>query len=208
MSWPLDAWIMALPATLVSYLAGAIPFGLLIARQLKGIDIRSVGSGNIGATNVGRLLGFRFFLLVFALDLLKGLIPTLGLPLALRSLGVPVSADLPVLIGLAAILGHNFPVYLGFKGGKGVATSLGVLLALDPVACGVAAVGFFAVFLLCRYVSLSSIAGSLRLWGRALRPHGPSVESRESRHEPSFSRDRRASGRPPSQEPAANFRGH
>ncbi len=160
MSWPLDAWIITLTATLVSYLAGAIPFGLLIARQLKGIDIRSVGSGNIGATNVGRLLGFRFFLLVFALDLLKGLIPTLGLPLALRSLGVPVSADLPVLIGLAAILGHNFPVYLGFKGGKGVATSLGVLLALDPLACGVAAVGFLAVFLLCRYVSLSSIAGA------------------------------------------------
>jgi glycerol-3-phosphate acyltransferase PlsY len=157
----LGAWIIALSTSLVSYLVGAVPFGYLIALQLKGIDIRSVGSGNIGATNVGRLLGFRFFLLVFALDLLKGLIPTLGLPLAFRHLGIPVSADLPVLIGLAAILGHNFPVYLGFKGGKGVATSLGVLLALDPLACGVAAIGFFAAFLLFRYVSLSSITGAL-----------------------------------------------
>jgi glycerol-3-phosphate acyltransferase PlsY len=159
-TWPSHVWIIALAACTLSYLVGAIPFGFLVARQLKGIDIRSVGSGNIGATNVGRLLGFRFFLLVFALDLLKGLIPPLGFPLALRSLGVPLSADLPVLIGLAAILGHNFPVYLGFKGGKGVATSLGVLLALDPLACVVAAVGFFAVFLLFRYVSLSSIAGA------------------------------------------------
>jgi glycerol-3-phosphate acyltransferase PlsY len=140
---------------------GGIPFGYLVFRQVKGIDIRTVGSGNIGATNVGRLLGFRYFLLVFALDVLKGFAPTFVVPLLAQSLGAPGPPELPVFIALAAVLGHNFPVYLGFKGGKGVATSLGVLLALDPIACASAAVGFFLIFLICRYVSLSSIAGAL-----------------------------------------------
>jgi glycerol-3-phosphate acyltransferase PlsY len=146
---------------LLGYLIGAIPFGYLIFYAARGIDIRTVGSGNIGATNVGRNLGFRYFLLVFALDVLKGFLPTFGLPSVMRALNIEPPADLPVFVAVAAILGHNFPVYLGFKGGKGVATSLGALLALDPIACGAAAVGFFLVFFLSRYVSLSSIAGGL-----------------------------------------------
>jgi glycerol-3-phosphate acyltransferase PlsY len=152
---------MNLIGPLFAYLIGAIPFGYLIFLAVKGIDIREVGSGNIGATNVGRNLGFRYFLLVFALDLLKGFLPTWGIPEALRALGASPGPELPVLVALAAILGHNFPVYLRFRGGKGVATSLGALLALDPLACGAAAVGFFAVFALTRFVSLSSIAGAL-----------------------------------------------
>jgi glycerol-3-phosphate acyltransferase PlsY len=150
-----------LACSVLGYLTGAIPFGYLIFYAAKGIDIRSVGSGNIGATNVGRQLGFRYFLLVFALDVLKGLLPTLGFPWILQKMGLSPPGDLPVFIALAAILGHNFPVYLGFKGGKGVATSLGALLALDPIACGAATVGFFVIFVLTRYVSLSSIAGAL-----------------------------------------------
>jgi glycerol-3-phosphate acyltransferase PlsY len=146
---------------LAGYMIGGIPFGYLVFLQAKGTDIRTLGSGNIGATNVGRMLGFRYFLLVFALDVLKGFVPTFGLPFLLQNPGAPRLADLPVFVGLAAILGHNFPVYLRLKGGKGVATSLGVLLALDPIACAAAAVGFFLVFLACRYVSLSSIAGAL-----------------------------------------------
>jgi glycerol-3-phosphate acyltransferase PlsY len=138
-----------------AYLIGAIPFGYLVARAAAGIDIRTVGSGNIGATNVGRTLGFRFFVLVFLLDMAKGLVPTLTFP---RLAALP---ELPVLVALATILGHNFPVYLGFKGGKGVATSLGALLALDPVA-GVASAAGFGVFLaVTRYVSLSSILGGV-----------------------------------------------
>ncbi|WP_165251431.1 glycerol-3-phosphate 1-O-acyltransferase PlsY [Paludisphaera soli] len=148
-------------AALAAYLIGAIPFGYLIYRGLTGEDVRKVGSGNIGATNVGRLLGFRFFLLVFFLDLLKGLLPTVGVPRLLTALGWPSPSDLPVAAALGAILGHNFPVFLGFKGGKGVATSLGALLALEPAACGVASAAFFTVFLITRYVSLSSMTGGL-----------------------------------------------
>jgi len=148
-------------AALAAYLIGAIPFGYVIYYALTKQDVRKVGSGNIGATNVGRLLGFRFFVLVFLLDMLKGLLPTVGLPWLFARLGWEPPADLPVVAALGAIVGHNFPVYLGFKGGKGVATSLGALLALQPLACGVAAVAFFAVFLPSHYVSLSSMTGGL-----------------------------------------------
>ena len=120
-----------------------------------------MGSGNLGATNVGRVLGARYFWLVLALDLLKGLLPTLGFPWLLeRFLGfVPV--DLPVLIAMAAILGHTFPVYLKFRGGKGVATSLGAVLALDPVSCAVATVVFGVVLWSSRYMSLASLVGGV-----------------------------------------------
>ncbi|WP_165073665.1 glycerol-3-phosphate 1-O-acyltransferase PlsY [Paludisphaera rhizosphaerae] len=155
MSWTLPATALA------AYLIGGIPFGYLIYRALTGQDVRESGSGNIGATNVGRLLGFRYFVLVFVLDVLKGLLPTIGLPWLIDRMGHEVSNELPIAAAVGAILGHNFPVYLGFKGGKGVATSLGALIALQPVACGVAAVAFFAVFLPSHYVSLSSMAGGV-----------------------------------------------
>ncbi|WP_250847023.1 glycerol-3-phosphate 1-O-acyltransferase PlsY [Aquisphaera insulae] len=156
-----NPWIQDMLGGLVGYAVGGIPFGFLIFKAVRGVDIRTVGSGNIGATNVGRMLGFRFFLLVFVLDLLKGLLPTLGLPWAIGRAGVAPSPDLAVFTGLGAILGHNFPAYLGFRGGKGVATSLGALLALDPVASGAAAVAWFAVFGATRIVSASSIAGAI-----------------------------------------------
>jgi len=148
-------------AALGSYAIGAIPFGYIVYYLATRTDVRTVGSGNIGATNVGRLLGFRYFLLVFVLDLLKGLLPTLGLPWLAGKLGLPTPAELPVVAALAAIVGHNFPVYLGFRGGKGVATSLGALLALDPIACGAATFVFFTIFLITRYVSLSSMSGGV-----------------------------------------------
>ncbi len=144
-------------AVVAAYLAGSIPFGYLIAYAVKGIDIRTVGSGNLGATNVGRNLGFRYFILVLLLDLLKGFLPTFGFPWLLTRYTGSCPVDLPVLIALAAILGHNFPIYLGFRGGKGVATSLGVVLALDPVSCAFAIVAFGAVFFVTRYVSLSAL---------------------------------------------------
>ena len=93
--------------SLAAYLAGSIPFGYLVAYWVKGIDIRTVGSGNLGATNVGRTLGFRYFLLVFLLDLLKGFLPTIGFPWLLTRFTGSCPADLPVLLALAAILGHN-----------------------------------------------------------------------------------------------------
>jgi acyl-phosphate glycerol 3-phosphate acyltransferase len=152
-----SSFSLALLAVVVAYLAGSIPFGYLIAYAKKGIDIRTVGSGNLGATNVGRTLGFRYFLLVLFLDLLKGFLPTFGFPLLLTRFTGSCPVDLPVVLALAAILGHNFPIYLGFRGGKGVATSLGGVLALDPISCAIAVFGFAAVFVVTRYVSLSAL---------------------------------------------------
>jgi glycerol-3-phosphate acyltransferase PlsY len=153
----------------VSYFLGAIPFGLLVGLA-KGIDPRKAGSGNIGATNVARLLGGKFFALVFTLDLLKSLIPMLiGHALLRRANLTSDQLDAKLLlswllVGFAAILGHMFPIYIRFKGGKGVATSAGLILGLWPyytlpalIALGV----FIVVFFTWRYVSLGSIASAL-----------------------------------------------
>lgn len=154
---------------IAAFLAGSIPFGLLIARA-KGVDIRKHGSGNIGATNVGRVLGRRFFFLCFALDLLKGLLPTLAMGWMLGALGAFTMSmhDAAWWLGaaVASILGHVFCPWLGFKGGKGVATGLGALLGVFPllsVAGGVATVVWILAMLLWRYVSLASIIAAITL---------------------------------------------
>lgn len=148
-------WSFALVAG-VGYLVGSIPFGYLVARWVAGIDLRAVGSGNIGATNVGRILGKKWGLIVLALDAAKGLAPTLLLPLWCD--GAPGRfGHLQVLAGVSAILGHMFPCTLGFRGGKGVATSLGVVAVLAPWATLVAFVVFAANFAATRIVSLGSI---------------------------------------------------
>jgi glycerol-3-phosphate acyltransferase PlsY len=154
---------------IAAFLAGSTPFGLLIARA-KGVDIRKHGSGNIGATNVGRVLGRRFFFLCFALDLLKGLLPTLAMGAALGALGAFTMSmhDAAWWLGaaVASILGHVFCPWLGFKGGKGVATGLGALLGVFPllsVAGGVATVVWILAMLLWRYVSLASIIAAITL---------------------------------------------
>lgn len=154
------AWTLI--AISAAYLLGAIPFGYLTALWARGVDIRTVGSGNIGATNVGRVLGFRFFLFVFLLDMLKGFLPTYLFPMAVAEYsGHPAAPQLGVLVALATIMGHNFPVYLKFRGGKGVATSLGALFALNWVASLAAAIGFVISLVVSRYVSLSSLVGGL-----------------------------------------------
>lgn len=138
-----------------AYLVGAIPFGLLIARS-RGVDIRQHGSGNIGATNVFRVLGKPLGIATFVLDALKGFGPVvIGMQLAPET---PEAAGLTA--GVATILGHSFPVYLGFKGGKGVATSAGVLLGLAPLAAGIGLALWAAVFAASRYVSLASITAA------------------------------------------------
>ena len=114
-----------IPSALVigAYLLGAIPFGLLIGRA-RGVDVRTQGSRNIGATNVGRVLGRKWGYLCLALDILKGFVPTLSAALLLRGdRADPRQQLLVLLVAVAAVLGHVFPVYLGFRGGKGVATS-------------------------------------------------------------------------------------
>ena len=145
----------------VAYLAGATPFGYLTARFIRGIDIRQHGSKNIGATNVGRVLGAKWGLFVFLLDFLKGLLPVL---LIARLFVSPESSNFrnwQVAAGLATILGHMFPVWLRFRGGKGVATALGVALALSPWSTLAAFVVFVLSMVLWRIVSLGSILGAM-----------------------------------------------
>jgi len=175
--------LCSLGSLAAAYLIGSIPFGFLVALWLGKVDIRTLGSGNIGATNVGRVLGFRFFVLVFLLDYAKGLLPTLLLPGIVSKIAGASLPDLPVGLAIAAILGHNFPIFLGFRGGKGVATSLGAVSALDPIASIASATGFATSLLLTRFVSLSSILGGL-VW---LLFHFTSIEHPWSRDQISMS---------------------
>ena len=149
-------------AIIAAYLLGSIPFGLLIARA-HGKDLRSIGSGNIGATNVSRALGRKWAYFCFILDVLKGLIPMLATMLIAEPDSILILC-LWLMIGCAAILGHIFPIYVNFKGGKGVATSFGVALGLWPyfTVCALFfAVTWVVVVLIWRYVSLASIAASV-----------------------------------------------
>lgn len=145
--------------SLLSYLVGSIPFGLLIAR-LRKIDLRSSGSGNIGATNVFRTVGKSWGILTLALDALKGGLPAAYFPLALPSSAWDPS-HLGLLFGLLAIAGHTWPVYLRFHGGKGVATSAGVLIALAPAVMGVGFLIFAALLAATGYVSVASMGAAV-----------------------------------------------
>jgi glycerol-3-phosphate acyltransferase PlsY len=148
---------------IVAYLIGSIPFGLIIAKA-HGRDLRSIGSGNIGATNLSRALGRKWAYFCFILDAAKGLIPMLAAAKLIHSTPTIVELLLWLAIGSAAVLGHIFPIYIGFKGGKGVATSFGVALGLWPyyTVCALVAVAIWAIFvLLWRYVSLASIVASV-----------------------------------------------
>lgn len=150
-----------------AYLIGAIPFGYLIARA-KGVDIFKAGSGNIGATNVKRVLGPGPGNLCFALDVLKGLVPTLAAGFILGTLGHldarPITVWVWLLTPIATVLGHMFSPYLGFRGGKGVATGLGALLGVFWVLT-VAVVGGLLVWLMVlkasRYVGLASVCAAM-----------------------------------------------
>lgn len=151
-------------AVIPAYLLGSVPFGVIVARA-HGKDLRSIGSGNIGATNVARALGRRWAYFCFVLDVLKGLVPMLVVRVLIGMTDpTPSFLSLWLLVGFAAILGHIFPIYLKFKGGKGVATSLGVALGVWPYYTICAAVVFVvwaAVTLIWRYISLASIAASI-----------------------------------------------
>lgn len=168
---------------LLAFLLGSIPFGLIIAKA-KGINIRDHGSGNIGATNVLRVIGKKYGITCLLLDALKGFIPVMiavnliqiagkGHALHIAALD-PFALVLPaaeqfkgqlvhVLTALAAVLGHNYSPWVGFKGGKGIATSAGVLLALMPAGIALLAVVWLIVFAVSRYVSLASIVAAAAL---------------------------------------------
>ncbi len=148
--------MIPLLALLTGYLLGSIPFGVLIARWKAGIDPRSGGSGNIGATNVARVAGKKLGVVTLLLDAGKGAL-AVGLAVGL----FPGEPRLHALVGLAAFLGHVFPPWLRFKGGKGVATALGVLLVLLPEAAGVGFGVYAALFIALRISSVGSLLGAI-----------------------------------------------
>lgn len=143
--------MIAAAALVLGYLVGSLPTGLVVIRAVRGIDIRRHGSGNIGATNVFRVAGLPTAALVLGVDMLKGAVPVL----LARTWGLPPLAV--VLAGLAAIAGHNWSVFLRFTGGKGIATSFGVLLAVSPPSAAVAAGVWLLVAAVTRYASLASL---------------------------------------------------
>lgn len=161
-------WLTLL-CSAIAYISGSIPFSLLLGK-LKGIDIRKVGSGNVGAMNLGRLLGRQWFIAAFILDMIKGLVPTLlsGWLLSSEASDAGPSESIRnlcwLLSGMCAVLGHNYPVFLGFRGGKGVSTSFGVALGVYP-ALTLPAIFSFLVWVLglalTRMSSVGSISGAI-----------------------------------------------
>jgi len=148
----------------LSYLLGSIPFGYLIAIT-KGIDIRTEGSGNIGATNVSRVLGRKYGLIIFFLDMFKAFAAVFFVPLLFSGIKFPTTPDnlLVILCGFSAILGHAFPLFLRFQGGKAVATCFGVFIWLAPLAVGISFGAWVITVLISRYVSLGSMIGTVSL---------------------------------------------
>lgn len=173
-------YLIAAALALGAYLVGGIPFGLLVAKWARGVDIRTQGSKNIGATNVGRVLGFKWGALVWFMDALKGFLPALAGGLAAGySWGGYDAPIYAVMCGLMAVAGHNYPIYLGFKGGKGVSTSCGVFAYIFPLGLLIAATVWGIMAALTRYVSVASITAGLSLAAAAMflvaDPFGESV---------------------------------
>lgn len=138
------------------YLCGSVPFGVMVTRLAKGVDVRAQGSGNIGATNVARVAGKKLGVLVLLLDAAKGAVPVI-VSIMLQ----PQAGRVHAAVGLAAFLGHVFPVWLKLHGGKGVATALGVLVVLTPMAALAGFAVYAVVFAIWRISSVGSIAGAI-----------------------------------------------
>jgi len=153
----------------IAFLSGSVPFGLLLTRLFAGRDVRRVGSGNIGAANVARAAGTKVGIAVAALDVLKGMVPVIAAMLA------GMSPATLAAVAFAGVLGHDFSIFLGFRGGKGVATSIGVALVLAPVA-GIGAGMTWAVLVLTLgYTSLASLAALALLQFYLAMTHQPPV---------------------------------
>lgn len=146
----------------LSYCLGSIPTAVWISRTVHGIDIRDYGSGNAGATNTFRVLGSRWGSIVMLVDVLKGFIGTsLYIFLPIYLLDELQRTNFMIALGLAAVIGHIFPIWAGFRGGKGVATLLGMAIAIQPIVAACCLAVFFLALLLTRFVSLSSILAGI-----------------------------------------------
>ncbi|MBU3759004.1 MAG: glycerol-3-phosphate 1-O-acyltransferase PlsY [Candidatus Omnitrophica bacterium] len=151
-------WISLSAYGVLAYFLGSLPFGLWVGRRVKGIDIREHGSKNTGATNVFRVVGKKWGFLVLFLDALKGALAVI-LPGVLS--GAALAVEARVTFAILAILGHSFSIWMSWKGGKGVATSLGVFLALSPIAALLTLAVWGLVFFLTRIISLASLSGAV-----------------------------------------------
>lgn len=149
------SWLPYAAVFLASYLLGSIPVGLIVGKLAKGVDLRQYGSGKTGATNALRVLGLKGSAVVLLCDFLKGLVPVLVA-------GDLVRSDVAqVVAGLGALMGHNWSLFLGFQGGRGVATGLGALVAMEPRAAIITTLVGSIVVVLSRYVSLGSLVGTV-----------------------------------------------
>jgi acyl phosphate:glycerol-3-phosphate acyltransferase len=158
----MNAW-QTISVAVLAYLVGSVSFAWLFAKKLKGVDLRAFGSGNLGATNAGRLLGRTMAVVIYVLDFAKGFVPVYLLRLPWGDPAAPGGVPVAVLAGLAALLGHCFPIWHGFRGGKGVATASGVIVALTPVVALMAFGAFGAVVLAARRISAASMAAAVSL---------------------------------------------
>ena len=149
---------------LISYITGSFPTSIVMTRVIKNIDIREHGSGNAGATNVFRVLGLKYAIFVLAFDILKGWLPTaVYATIIFQQLPVPDQGLVQILCVFAAVIGHIFPIFTGFKGGKGVGSLIGVLLALYPLVFPLCLLIGVAVITTTGYVSLGSISAAIAL---------------------------------------------
>jgi glycerol-3-phosphate acyltransferase PlsY len=160
----MDIWGIFIALAIGAYLLGSIPFGRIVGKRVRGVDITETGSGNIGAANVAREVGLAWGIVTLLADALKGFILVAAVPCLLCGPG-EMDGALRGLVGLAAVLGHQFPVYNHKKGGKGVATCLGVFLAISPMSCVFSGGIFLIVVAISRYISLGSMVAALSMPG-------------------------------------------
>jgi glycerol-3-phosphate acyltransferase PlsY len=154
--------VTAIFALILAYLLGSIPSAVWLGKVFYGTDVREFGSGNAGATNTFRVLGKKAGLIVLTFDILKGwLAVTMAAIISEAPAGTSQYVDLQIVLGVAAVVGHIFPVFAGFRGGKGIATLFGVILAAHPIACLLSLGVFLLIFLAFNYVSLGSICAAL-----------------------------------------------
>ena len=159
----LTEWmIYSLVAACLAYLIGSVPTAVWTGRIFFGLDVRNHGSGNAGATNTFRVLGKKAGIFVLTVDILKGLLAVFTASILMAKVENPfLDEDIRISAGLLAVLGHVYPVFAGFRGGKGVATVLGVVIAVKPEAAALCVVVFVLIFLFSNYVSLSSMLASV-----------------------------------------------
>lgn len=160
----IESYIQLLLLLLLSFITGSIPTSIILGKIVKGIDIREYGSGNAGGTNVFRVLGWRPALIVVIIDIFKGWLPT-AIYATILFQGQPITniGIVQILCGFAAVLGHTYTIFAGFRGGKGIGTLAGMLLALFPIALPLCIIVFIITLILTGYVSLSSILATVAL---------------------------------------------